>query len=55
MDDDRQLNPDYSERRIIVQDKHKKDEGKLRRFVVNPMRGLMNFEVKDKKKERLTA
>jgi hypothetical protein len=46
----------YEEKRLITVTKSKKDEGKLKRFVVTPMKNLMSWEIKDsKKKERVTA
>ena len=48
-------NDDFKEQRFITVTKHKKEEGKLKRFVVNPIKGLASWEIKDKKKDRLTA
>ena len=45
----------FKEQRFITVTKHKKEEGKLKRFVVNPIKGLASWEIKDKKKDRLTA
>lgn len=48
--------PNYSDERFIRIRRTKKEEGKFKRFVVNPIKGLASWEIKpDKKKDRLTA
>ena len=46
-------NPHYVQRTEIV--KVKKDEGKIKRWVVNPVVKLAQWEVKDSKKSRVEA
>ena len=46
--------PDEFEQRTVVV-KHKKDEGKLKRWILNPVGRFASWEVKDKKKDRMSA
>ena len=43
----------YSTRTVIV--KNKKDEGKLKRWVVQPMKKLAEWKVEDPKRSRVEA
>lgn len=44
---------EYVQRTVIV--KHKRDEGKVKRFVVNPVKRVLGSTTEDKKKERVAA
>ena len=48
-----QEHPHYVQRTEIV--KVKRDENKLKRWVVNPVKNLMTWEIKDSKKDRVSA
>ena len=43
----------YEQRTVIV--KHRKDEGKVKRWVVNPIEKIAKWEVKDSKQKRVSA
>jgi hypothetical protein len=43
----------YVQRTEIV--KTKRDQNKLQRWVVTPMKNLMQWEIKDSKKDRVSA
>ena len=43
----------YQTRTVIT--KNKRDEGKIKRWVVNPVMKVASFEVKDSKKDRVSA
>ena len=47
------MSDNYEQRTVIV--KNKRDEGKIKRWVVTPMQKLASFEVKDSKKDRVSA
>ena len=47
------MGDNYEQRTIIT--KNKRDEGKLQRWVVSPVKRLASFEVKDKKRDRVEA
>ena len=47
------MSDNYEQRTVIV--KNKRDDGKLKRWVVNPVMKVAEFKVKDPKKDRLTA
>ena len=46
--------PDEFEQRTMIV-KHKRDEGKLKRWVVNPVKKLASWETKDTKRARVEA
>ena len=43
----------YEQRTVVV--KHKKEEGKVKRWVVNPVLSVARWENKDSKKDRVSA
>ena len=47
------MSDNYEQRTVIV--KNKRDEGKVKRWVVNPVMKVASFEVKDPKKDRVSA
>lgn len=49
------MGDDFKEQRFITVTKHKKEEGKLKRFIITPLKNLAEWEIKDPKKNRLTA
>lgn len=46
------LTDDYNEVRTITMEKRKKDEGKIKRWVINPMSRVFS---QDSKKDRVNA
>ncbi|MDE1824357.1 MAG: hypothetical protein KGH74_03590 [Candidatus Micrarchaeota archaeon] len=45
--------PEYEQRTVIV--KHKKDEGKIKRWIINPVERVAGIGGKDHKAKRVEA